>query len=276
MVVDSSVICADIWVSNCTTEPEPVVPVSAGDLAATAARSPLGGLVVIDTPPGTAGVIDAAIDAADLVVIPSGAAPADIDRVWPTLHLTTHRATAILLTGVDLRTALATAVPAHLRAAGAPVLHAVVRRRQAILEAFGRRPDRLWDYADVWAAAVVAPNLDPAPAAARRGRPRTHGGPMTRTTVLYPATGLTALKVAAVHARSSVGELVREAIAAGLKTPARLAATADAYLRVAGVRTTLDVDVETHRRLKVLAAEKAVTVQSLILAAIHHAHPEML
>ena len=136
--------------------PFPVVPVSAGDLAATAARSPLGGLVVIDTPPGTAGVIDAAIDAADLVVIPSGAAPADIDRVWPTLHLTTHRATAILLTGVDLRTALATAVPAHLRAAGAPVLHAVVRRRQAILEAFGRRPDRLWDYADVWAEVAGA------------------------------------------------------------------------------------------------------------------------
>ena len=127
------------------------------------------------------------------------------------------------------------------------------------------------------AAQAPAPAVtDPAPAAARRGRPRTHGGPMTRTTVLYPATGLTALKVAAVHARSSVGELVREAIAAGLKTPARLAATADAYLRVAGVRTTLDVDVETHRRLKVLAAEKAVTVQSLILAAIHHAHPEML
>lgn len=82
-------------------------------------------------------MIDAAIDAADLVLIPSGAAPADVDRVWPTLDLTTHRATAILLTGVDMRTALATAVPA-LRGAGAPVLHAVVRRRQAILESFGR------------------------------------------------------------------------------------------------------------------------------------------
>ncbi len=139
-----------------TPLPFPVVPVSAADLAATAARCPLGGLVVIDTPPGTASVIDAAIDAADLVLIPSGAAPADVDRVWPTLDLTTHRATAILLTGVDMRTALATAVPAHLRGAGAPVLHAVVRRRQAILESFGRSPDRLWDYLDVWAEVSAA------------------------------------------------------------------------------------------------------------------------
>ena len=52
---------------------------------------------MVDTPPGTAGVIDAAIDAADLVIIPSGAAPADIDRVWPTLDLTTHRAAAMAL-----------------------------------------------------------------------------------------------------------------------------------------------------------------------------------
>ncbi|WP_293310533.1 hypothetical protein [Mycolicibacterium sp.] len=99
---------------------------------------------------------------------------------------------------------------------------------------------------------------------------------MTRTTVLYPDAGLTALKVAAVHAGTSVGELVREAIGGGLKTPARLAATAVEYVRVAGVRTTLDVDVDTHRRLKILAAEKGVTVQSLILAAVHHARPEML
>ena len=64
--------------------------------------------------------------------------------------MTTHRATAILLTAVDLRTALATGVPAHLRAEGAPVLATIVKRRQAITEAFGTRPDRLWDYADVW------------------------------------------------------------------------------------------------------------------------------
>jgi chromosome partitioning protein len=119
-----------------TPLPFPVVPVGATDLAAIAARGSAG-LVVVDTPPGAAVVIDAAVDAADLVVIPSGAAPADIDRVWPTLDLTTHRPTAILLTAVDLRTVLASGVPEHLAAQGAPVLRTVVRRRQAITEAFG-------------------------------------------------------------------------------------------------------------------------------------------
>ena len=138
-----------------TPLPFPVVPVGATDLAAAAARG-AAGLVVVDTPPGTAAVIDAAIDAADLVLIPSGAAPADIDRVWPTLDMTTHRPTAILLTGVDLRTALATGVPEHLVGEGAPVLRTVIRRRQAITEAFGTLPPRLWDYADVYAELVAA------------------------------------------------------------------------------------------------------------------------
>ena len=137
-----------------TPLPFPVVPIGAGDLAGAARGA--AGLVVIDTPPGTAAVIDAAIDAADLVIIPSGAAPADIDRVWPTLDMTTHRATAILLTGVDLRTALATGVPEHLAAEGAPVLRTVIRRRQAITEAFGTLPTRLWDYADVYTELMTA------------------------------------------------------------------------------------------------------------------------
>ena len=119
--------------------------------------------------------------------------------------------------------------------------------------------------ADVFQSPAPAPApavTDPAPAAARRGRPRTHSAAMTRTTVLYPDAGLPAWTAAT--------------FSGGLKTPARLAATAVEYVRVAGVRTTLDVDVDTHRRLKILAAEKGVTVQSLILAAVHHARPEML
>lgn len=139
-----------------TPLPVPVEPVAAGGIAAAAARCPLGGLVVIDTPPGTASAIDAAVDAADLVLIPSGAAPADVDRVWPTLDLVTHRAAAIVLTAVDLRTGLAHDVPAHLRAAGAPVLSTIIRRRQAITETFGTAPTHLYDYADLWREIAAA------------------------------------------------------------------------------------------------------------------------
>ena len=79
-------------------------------------------LSIIDTPPGTAQVIQEAIDIADLVVVPTGASPLDVRRVWPTLEITAHRPTAVLLTGVDLRTRLADEVTALLEGEGVPVV----------------------------------------------------------------------------------------------------------------------------------------------------------
>ena len=128
--------------------PFPVLPASVEVVRAVSAGA--GELVVIDTPPGTAAVIDAAIDVADLVVIPTGAAPADIDRVWPTLDITTHRPTTVLLTAVDLRTTLGGAVRDFLPREGVPVLNTVVRRRQAITSAFGTVPAHPYDYADAY------------------------------------------------------------------------------------------------------------------------------
>lgn len=99
---------------------------------------------------------------------------------------------------------------------------------------------------------------------------------MHRTTVTYPAPLLLALKTAALKSGGTLGELVRAAITAALMTPDRLAASATANPRVAGTRTTLDLPAEQHRRLKVLAAENGVTVQSLVIAAIAYTHPELV
>lgn len=129
--------------------PFPVTPVTADDLRGLTSRPEE--LIVIDTPPGTAAAIDAAIDAADLVIIPTGPRSADIDRVWPTLDITAHRPTTILLTLVDLRKVEATEVPQALADAEAPILHTVVRARTAVERAFGRSiPRYLGDYADVF------------------------------------------------------------------------------------------------------------------------------
>lgn len=75
-------------------------------------------LTIVDTPPGTAQVIQEAIDVADLVIVPTGVSPLDVRRVWPTLEITAHRPTAVLLTGVDLRTRLAEEVRALLEGEG--------------------------------------------------------------------------------------------------------------------------------------------------------------
>jgi chromosome partitioning protein len=108
-------------------------------------------LVLVDTPPGTAAPIDAAIDAADLVIIPTGARAADIDRVWPTLDITQHRPTTILLTLVDRRKVEAVEMPRGLAEANAPMLQSIVRDLTIIERAFGRGiPHYLGDYGDVF------------------------------------------------------------------------------------------------------------------------------
>jgi chromosome partitioning protein len=118
-------------------------------------------LVLVDTPPGTAASIDAAIDAADLVIIPTGPRAADIDRVWPTLDITQHRPTTILLTLVDIRKVEAVEMPRGLAAANAPVLRSIVRNLTAIERAFGRGiPRYLGDYGDVFDELLTAAGLE--------------------------------------------------------------------------------------------------------------------
>ena len=143
---------ADRAAASDTPLPFDVVPMT-DPAALRALTSTAGELVFIDTPPGTAATIDAAIDTADLVIITSGARPADIDRVFPTLDITAHRATTVLLTQVDQRTVEADEVPKALANLDVPVplMRTVVRDRTAIMRSFGRSvPRYLADYGDVY------------------------------------------------------------------------------------------------------------------------------
>ena len=106
-------------------------------------------LTIVDTPPGTAQVIQEAIDIADLVVVPTGASPLDVRRVWPTLEITAHRLTAVLLTGVALRTRLADEVRSLLENEGVPVIGTPIVRREDIRRAYGITPTNLHGYDDV-------------------------------------------------------------------------------------------------------------------------------
>ena len=116
-----------------------------------------GELVLVDSPPGEAAAIEAAIHAADLVIIPTGPRAADIDRVWPTLDITQHRPTTILLTLVDMRKVEALEMPRGLAEANAPVLRNIVRNLTAIERSFGHGiPRNLGDYGDVFDELMTA------------------------------------------------------------------------------------------------------------------------
>lgn len=138
-----------------TPLPFEVSPGTAGGVRALTSES--GELVLVDSPPGVAAAIDAAVDVADLVIIPTGPRAADIDRMWPTLDITQHRPTTILLTMVDMRKVEALEMPRALTAENAPVLQSIVRCRTEFERAFGRGlPAHLGDYADVFDALTTA------------------------------------------------------------------------------------------------------------------------
>lgn len=62
--------------------------------------------VLIDTPPGHGGLLDAARDAADLVVVPTTPAALDVERTWATLDVMGAAPAVVLLGNVDRRSTL--------------------------------------------------------------------------------------------------------------------------------------------------------------------------
>ncbi|MCH9728208.1 MAG: ParA family protein [Actinomycetia bacterium] len=139
--------------------PFDVTPATAEGLQVLSSKP--GELILVDTPPGTAAAIDAAIDTADLVIIPTGPRAADIDRVWPTLDIAAHRPTTVLLTLVDMRKLEAVEMPRGLIEANVPVLRNIVRDLTAVERAFGRGiPRYLGDYGDVFDELLTSAGLE--------------------------------------------------------------------------------------------------------------------
>lgn len=137
-----------------TPLPFPVTYASAKQL-----REPTGADVVfVDTPPGEAGVIDAAINAADLVVVPTQPSPADLDRVWPTLRITAHKPTAVLFTRAKLGTLLITEARDVLDEHDIAVFTTVILDREHVKHAWASPPTNLNGYTDVLDEILEATN----------------------------------------------------------------------------------------------------------------------
>ncbi|AOE44747.1 ParA-like dsDNA partitioning protein [Gordonia phage Strosahl] len=106
-------------------------------------------LVLVDTPPGTSGIIQDAIEEADLILIPCGASPIDAQRVWPTLEITEGRLAVVVLTSVDFRSSLWVRVKDTLKAELVPVAGSQIPGRTEIKKAFGTVPTKFFGYEDL-------------------------------------------------------------------------------------------------------------------------------
>lgn len=115
----------------------------------TFSRPSVDDLTVIDTPPGAADIIQAAIDAADVVVVPTAPSGLDLQRVWPTLEAAAHKPAGVLLTSVELGTKLLSLTKEALESEGVFVFENVIGKRQAIRQSFGTCPANYYGYRDL-------------------------------------------------------------------------------------------------------------------------------
>lgn len=107
------------------------------------------GTIVVDTPPGNADIIQAAIGVADFVVVPTQATGIDMQRTWETLETLGEIPHAVLITSAAPRTKLHRIAMELFDAEDVPVFTTHIAKREAIRTTFGTVPDELYDYDEV-------------------------------------------------------------------------------------------------------------------------------
>jgi len=113
-------------------------------------------ITIIDTAPGDTRGIDAALNGADLIIIPTASSAIDMSRVWETEAIASRVADAyVLLTQVDTRTRSYAAAFDVLEEQGVGYFETAIPRRENIRQSFGTKPTELYGY-DRAAAELLA------------------------------------------------------------------------------------------------------------------------
>lgn len=127
------------------------VTVTSLPTARLAGRMPISEHLVVDTPPGDLTITKAAIELADIVLVPTAPTALDMNRVWATLDLTTEAAkpAAVLLVKVRAGTRAAGASASALTDEGVLVITTRIPLREALALAWGDPVTNLYGYDQV-------------------------------------------------------------------------------------------------------------------------------
>lgn len=93
--------------------------------------------VVIDTPPGKPETVDAAIDAADFIIIPTASSGVDVERMWATLEATRGKPRAVLITRARSNTRGLHALLDVFDKEQVPQFDTVIPQRELLAQCFG-------------------------------------------------------------------------------------------------------------------------------------------
>ncbi|MFQ6205551.1 AAA family ATPase [Bifidobacterium dentium] len=103
---------------------------------------------IVDAAPTGQG-LQAALETADFVIVPSSDSPLDVQQAWSTLSATDKPA-AVLLVRVESGTRAMKAVMEAFNRWATPLFDAQIHKRQDIKTSMGHNPRKLWEYAQAW------------------------------------------------------------------------------------------------------------------------------
>lgn len=103
---------------------------------------------IVDAAPTGQG-LQAALETADFVIVPSSDSPLDVQQAWSTLEAAS-KPSAVLLVRVEPGTRAMKAVMSAFTQWETPLFDAQIRKRQDIKTSMGHNPVKLWEYAQAW------------------------------------------------------------------------------------------------------------------------------
>lgn len=122
--------------------PFPVEVSNLKRLSRTIATAGDNSVVILDTPPGDARSIDAAIEASDFIIVPTQASSIEVARVWETLPSLNGVPFGVLITAARLGTRNLEDVTEVLKNQQIPLFNARIPMREAIRDSFGAVPPK--------------------------------------------------------------------------------------------------------------------------------------
>ena len=126
-----------------------VLPANLSTLQRVRRRADAEDLTVVDAPP-QGRLLEASIEVADFVIVPTSDSPLDLQQAWATMAaIGEGKPSAVLIVRAEAATRACAATIAALDAQETPRFDTIVRKRQDIKAAMGHVPSKLWEYPQV-------------------------------------------------------------------------------------------------------------------------------
>lgn len=145
------------WATTATEDNAPlpfdVIPGNAQSIRRQATTTDF---IVLDCPPLNPHIIDAAVAAADTIIVPVSPSGIEVDRMWDAIQLAGSTPVKVLLTQVIPHTKSMDSLIQALEEEKVPVFDTVIPRREKIRSYYCTTPDELFGYEKITATILQA------------------------------------------------------------------------------------------------------------------------